>query len=349
MVEQLAPAGRLVLLVDDTLVRKSGRKINGVGIFRDVVGRALRTKLVTALGLNVVVLSLRVQPPWRGEPLALPVGVRVHRKHGPTPTDLAAEMMRREAEWLPQREFWLVADGANSRLLRLELPHTEVITRQRSNATLYELRPPRVAHQRGRPRKKGERLPLPGELAASCQCWQHRKVVIRSRTLARELFPRRVLWYETCPEPVLMVVARDPDGVDDDLYLVTSDIDSDPAEVVTLYGDRWAIEETFRNLKQYLGTEDPQCWVGPGPERVVALAGWLYSAAWGWFLEHWDVGLAYWPERPWYPGKQVPSFADALAALRRQLWTARVFETTTPGEVNPEILSDLLEVLALAA
>lgn len=55
MVEQLAPAGRLVLLVDDTRVRKSGRKINGVGIFRDVVGSALSTKLVTALGLNVVV------------------------------------------------------------------------------------------------------------------------------------------------------------------------------------------------------------------------------------------------------------------------------------------------------
>jgi hypothetical protein len=269
----------------------------------------------------------------------------VHRKHGPTQTDLAAEMMRRVAEWLPQREFWLVADGAYSRLLRLELPHTKVITRLRPNAARYELRPPRVAHQRGRPRKNGQRLPLPGELAASCQCWQPRKVVIRSRILTRELFCRRVLWYETCPEPVLMVVARNSDGVDDDLYLVTSDIDADPPEVVTLYGDRWASEETFRNL----GTEDPQCWVGPGPERVVALAGWLYSAAWGWFLEHGDVGRTYWPERSWYPGKQIPSFADALAALRRQLWTARLFETTTPGEVDPEILSDLLEVLALAA
>jgi hypothetical protein len=120
MVEQLAPTGRLVLLVDDTLVRKSGRKINGVGIFRDVVGNALSTKLVTALGLNVVVPSLRVQPPWRGEPQALPVGVRVHRKHGPTQTDLAAELMRRVAEWLPQREFWLVADGVYSRLPRLQ-------------------------------------------------------------------------------------------------------------------------------------------------------------------------------------------------------------------------------------
>lgn len=234
-------------------------------------------------------------------------------------------------------------------MLRLELPRTKVITRLRSNAALYELRPPRVAHQRGRPRKKGDRLPLPGELAASCPRSQPCQVIIRSRSLARELFSRRVLWYETCPEPVFMVVARDPDGVDDDLYLVTSDVDANLAEVVTLYGDRWAIEETFRNLKQYLGTEDPQCWVGPGPERVVALAGWLYSAAWGWFLTHWDAGHTYWPQRPWYRSKQVPSFADALAALRRQLWTARVFETTTPGEVNPEILSDLLEVLALAA
>lgn len=89
VVAQLAPEGRLVLIVDDTLMGKSGRKIEGVGIFRDVVAGALSTKLVTALGLNVVVLGLGIQPPWRGDPVALPAGTRPHRKHGPTQTDLA--------------------------------------------------------------------------------------------------------------------------------------------------------------------------------------------------------------------------------------------------------------------
>jgi len=349
VVGQVAPDGRLVLLVDDTLVRKTGPKIDGVGLFRDMVRSALSSKLVTARGLNVVVLSLRLYPPWRGEPLALPVGVRLHRKHGPTPTDLAADMLKQVARWLPTRDFWLVADGAYSRLLRLGLPRTHVVTRLRSNAALYALPPPRRPHQRGRPRKKGERLPVPNALASASATWAPHVVGLRRHRRDRDLYARRVLWYETCQTPVLMVAARDPQGVDDELYLATSDVDAPPAQVLSLYADRWAIEESFRDLKQSLGAEDPQCRVKPGPERAVALAGWVYSAAWIWFLAQWDGQHAYWPDRPWYPAKQVPSFADVLAALRRELWATRLFDTTTPAELQRENVRDLLEVLALAA
>lgn len=38
--------------------------------------------------------------------------------------------------------------------------------------------------------------------------------------------------------------------------------------MVSLYAHRWAIEKAFRNLKQYLGTEDPQRWVKPDPREM---------------------------------------------------------------------------------
>jgi hypothetical protein len=87
LVEHWAPEGRLVLLLDDTLVNKSGRKVDGAGYFHDAVTSTAVAHKVTAWGLNVVVLALRIPSPWGGEPLALPVMVCLHRKSGNGATD----------------------------------------------------------------------------------------------------------------------------------------------------------------------------------------------------------------------------------------------------------------------
>ncbi len=67
-VEALAPTGVVVLDTDDTVYKKTGRSVNGAGVFRDAV-RSTRSKVVYAWGLNLVLLTLRVQPrgaaaPW---------------------------------------------------------------------------------------------------------------------------------------------------------------------------------------------------------------------------------------------------------------------------------------------
>ena len=120
-----------------------------------------------------------------------------------------------------------------------------------------------------------------------------------------------------------------------------------PTEVAELYSDRWAIELTNRDLKQLLGIQHPQSWVGDGPERIVALASWLYSAVWHWYLvvhaEH-----PTWPDRPWYTTKRTPSFADALAALRSETWPA-ILGTPTRHLESPQIATTLISVLASAA
>ena len=96
LVAALVPWGVIPLNLDDTLLHKSGRRIDGAGIFRDAV-RSTASPVVHAWGLNLVVLGLRVTPPRGGEPLTLPINVRVHRKGGPTLIDLAEEMMREVA------------------------------------------------------------------------------------------------------------------------------------------------------------------------------------------------------------------------------------------------------------
>lgn len=64
---------------------------------------------------------------------------------------------------------------------------------------------------------------------------------------------------------VLLVVVRDPDGVEPDDYFFTTDLTMAPATVVSIYASRWAIEVTNRAAKQVVGAHEPQSWKHPGP------------------------------------------------------------------------------------
>ncbi len=358
LIERWAPEGRLTLLLDDSLVNKSGRKVDGAGFFHDAVTSTAVAHKVAAWGLNVVVLALRVPSPWGGEPLALPVMVCLHRKRKEAETEeeeelslieLAAWMVFQLIEWLPNHRFRLVADGAYAPLLRYEFPRTAVITRIRRDAALFDLAPPRTG-RRGRPRTKGERLATPLGMAAALTDadWTTVQVCVRGQMVECKLWSRTVLWYETArSRPLLLVIVRDPSGHQHDDFFISSDTSISPAEVVSLYSDRWAIEVTNRDLKQHLGIQQPQSWVGDGPERVVALAGWLYSAVWHWHLVvHAEDPT--WPDRPWYTTKRTPSFADALAALRSETWSA-ILGAPARDLDSPKILATLIAVLATVA
>ena len=276
-----APVGTSV---DDSITHQTGPKVNGAGIFRDPV-RSTKRKVVYAFGLNVVVLSLRVTLPWPPQPFGLPVNLRLFRKGGPSHVQLAAEMMREIAEWLPLHRFTLAGDGASASLAKSRLPRTHVVSRLRRDAALFDLPGPRLPGQRGRPRKKGDRLPTPPEIAsqAASTNWTSTDVRMRGRVLKRLLLARTFLWYSVAADtPVLLVIVRDPDGHEHDDFFFATDTHTDPATVVSDYAGRWSIEVVFRDAKQLLGAEEPQSWRRQGPERTVTLAFWLHSAVWLW-------------------------------------------------------------------
>lgn len=344
------PAGAVLQLdLDDTLFHKTGRKVEGVGVFRDPV-RSTATKVVYALGLNVVVLTLRIVPPWGREPLGLPINMRLYRKGGPSHIDLAEEMIREVAGWFPDRQMRLAADGAYASLAGRHLPRTHVTSRMRRDAALYLAPPPRRKGQRGRPRKKGRRLPTPVQIAARRQQgWVRATVDERGKAVDRLLYRLPVLWYAVCPDQlVLLVIVRDPTGKQKDDFFFTTDLEATTEAVAGEYLGRWSIEDTNRNTKQLLGGEDPQTWKGQGPERAAALSLWLYSAVWCWYLVTQGCKPS-WPLLPWYRSKHTPSFLDALAALRRVLWRQRIFARCGRGPLPAKMADELIEALARAA
>jgi len=212
----------------------------GAGRYRDAV-RSTGAKTVTAWGLNIVVLAVYVTPPSNGEPWAVPIDLRVHREHGPTLNDLAEAMVREVAAWVPDYQFALMADGAYAPLAKRHIPRTALYSRMRRSAALYTKPQARKKGQRGRPRKKGDRLPSPQHWADTLPKaqWQSAQVTIRGKHQTRLVSTHPVLWYESGPDQlVLRVLVRNPAGHEHDDFFVTTDLMATAVTVLEHYGDR---------------------------------------------------------------------------------------------------------------
>jgi hypothetical protein len=150
-----------------------------------------------------------------------------------------------------------------------------------------------------------------------------------------------VLWHRVSPTAMVrLVIVRDPLGHEPDDYFFTTDLTMSAVEVVAIYGGRWGIEIAYRDVKQIVRGHQPQSWKDHGPERAAGLSFWLYSAVWVWYL---DVC----GKRPRFA--VTPSFADALAELRRTLWHERISPASNGAPLNAETVKILVEALAVAA
>lgn len=347
MVASLVPVGEIEIDLDDTLLHKSGRRVDGAGWWRDAV-RSTGSRTVVALGLNLLVITLRIRPPWGGEPLGLPIYATLHRKKSTKLSDLSVLALQTVAAWFPDQRIRCCADGAYAAPLMAQgTDRITVISRLRRDAALYELAP-KPSGKRGRPRRKGARLGTPQQIGAKAKRWQAVITDQRGRPKGRLVYSRIVLWYAVSSTPVLLVISRDPDGVEHDDYWVCSDVNLKPQDVVSAYTGRWSIEDTFRATKQSLGIQHPQSWSDKAPERAASLGMLLYSLTWWWFL-----GL---PDRrhrvvatPWYAAKCNPSFQDALAALRSDLWRNRIIEDSGNEPISAKMIDAMLDALARAA
>jgi hypothetical protein len=296
------------------------------------------------------VLTLRIIPPWGGEPLGLPINMRLHRKNGETYLDLALAMRAEVAAWFPERSIRLCGDGNYAPLVAFDPAKMVVTSRMRRDAAIFDIPKQLKKPLRGRPSKKGRRLPTPDRIAQqSGTPWQKVQFDSRGKKCVYFLYSRLVVWHHVCRDrPVLLVIARDPKGHRPDEFLVSNDLESTPESIVSQYTGRWSIEDTFRNVKQFLGGEDPQTWRNQGPERAAALSLWLYSEIWLWYLKTHGTKIT-WRSLPWYPAKSTPSFLDALAALRRILWAESIFDKSAPQRIFPINIHPMIDALARAA
>jgi len=341
LVAAFALGGPLVLGLDETIERRWGPKIAAKGLYRDAV-RSSKGYLVKVSGLRWLCLMLLVPIPWAGRVWALPFltilapSARHDReagRHHKTLTDWARQVLLLLRRWLPERALVVVADSGYAaiallaRCARLARPVT-VITRLRLDAALYAPAPPRRPGQRGRSRVKGARLPtLAARLADPATAWAAITVADWYGTGPRtvEVASDTAVWYHSGlpPVPLRWVLVRDPEGRFATQALLCTDPEADPAQVLAWFVLRWQLEVTFAEARRHLGVETQRQWSALAIRRTTpALLG-LFSLVTLWAHPRMGPTADLVCQAAWYR-KPLPTFSDALALVRRELWAPRL-------------------------
>ena len=336
--------GPLVFGIDETIERRWGAKIKSRGIYRDPV-RSSQSHFVKASGLRWICLMWLTQISWAERIWALPFltvlapSERYYEKQkrsAKSVLDWARQMIYQLRRWLPNRVLVLVADSTYAALEFLAACQSlknpvAVVTRLRLDAALYTPIPTRKKGTLGRKRKKGVRLPTPQQFiddprtrwATVTVNWYGGQL----RTI--DIASGFALWYSAGKPAVAIrwVLIRDPKGEFESMALLATDRLLSPIQIVEWFVQRWPLEVTLQETRAHLGVESQRQWSDLAIARttplLLALFSWVTLAADA-LAAQGDMPVR---QAAWY-AKPLPTFADALAWVRRELWLAQVNSAT---------------------
>ncbi len=363
LVRAFAPDGPLVLGIDETLERRKGKKIRAKGVYRDPV-RSSHAHFVKASGLRWVCAMVLVPVPWASRVWALPFlsALAPSERHATERgkrhkkiTDWAWQMLLVVRRWHPNRQLVAVADRSYASLKLLDRcrnlrePIT-FVTRLRLDAALYDPAPPRRPGQRGRPRLKGERLPNLSAVAEDpSTTWASVEVADwygkGERTV--EVASASAVWYSTglFAVPLRWVLIRDPQGAFVTQALLCTDRAADPGQILRWFVMRWQVEATFQEARRHLGFETQRQWSELAIRRTSpALLG-LFSLVTLFAHRRMTTTKMGTVRRSAWYDKEHPTFADALALVRGELWARETFHGSPPKIDTVEIPRALMERL----
>lgn len=339
----LSPDAPVMLLVDDTLERRRGRKIACKSLFRDAV-LSTAEHVSLSWGIRWVCLCVLVPTPWTRRPWALPFCLapvlsqkRAQQlgKHFIGSSECVRILLEKVRRWYPERSFLLVGDnGYATHGLVQDCQDTHqgkrwpvtLVSRFRLNAVLYDLPGSQPASKRGPKAKKGARQPsFTQRLEDLATVWTTVRLPwYQNETIEIEYVSAISLWcpHGSRPVPVRWMLLRPKDPRDQRLApsaLFCSQVNATPEQIMAWYLLRWNIEVTFEEMRACLGLETQRHWSAKAIGRVTPCLFALFSLvvllAKQLHPEQLPVEKSRWYDKP------EPTFRDALAAVRMHLWS----------------------------
>jgi hypothetical protein len=250
----------------------------------------------------------------------------------------------------PGRQFVFVGDSGygSHEVARFCYRHRErltLISKLHPDANLHE--PPPPYRGKGRPRKKGRALPKPRQAAQAAR--KRRLSVSWYGSGTRQVQAATAVgqWYKAGQGlvPLRWVFVRDLSGTHRDEYFYSTDPALTPAVMIGHYTGRWNIETTFQEARSHLGLETTRGWSRATVLRAAPCLFGLYTVVALLFQvlpESKRSGAVSWP------GKEGVTFSDALAAVRRWLWSEWVFPRAEGGTAVEKLSPSLREVILAA-
>jgi len=333
----------LLLVIDDTLERRFGRRVADKARYHDPV-RSSSGHVVTTSGIRWRCIGALVRVPWSRRHWALPfltvpcptpaVSARLGKRQRTVPAR-AATLIRLIRRWQPDRPLVLIGDSGYGgvALARTCREHgVTLVARLRREAALYAPVPPQPTGKPGVKPKTGPRLPTPGaQLADPTTPWIRQAVHwYAGEVRAFDLTSGRALWPRDGepPGPIRWVLLRDPAEKLRPTALFCTDQELAPVQIVARYVGRWNIAVTFEEARRHRGLATQRQWRQRASERTLPCLLGLFSLVT--LLADALHGTALPPrQRAWY-AKPEATFLDALAAVRRHLWMSGQANAPTP-------------------
>jgi hypothetical protein len=344
----LSSGGSLILMIDETLERRRGEQIKYKGWFRDPI---LSTKehVVKSLGIRWICLAVLVPVPWSQRPWALPfmtvlalgekTSSRLNKRHR-TLVQWAEFMIDKVRRWQPEREITLLGDGSYAAIVLVQRCQrlkkaVRLVSRLRLDARLFDFPVPQPKSKRGPKPKKGARqVQLTQRLEDPQTNWKKLKLMLYGKQHLIEFVTGISLWHTPGQEPVVLrwVLVRCPQDSFEPAAFFCSDTHISARQIIVCFALRWNIEVTFEELRAFLGFETQRQWSDRALERTTPCLFGIFS------LVTLMAKVLYPNELPvrqtsWYI-KEDATFSDALAAVRRHLWSHLNYERSSQ---NPDL------------
>lgn len=304
----------VIAALDDTKLRKSGKKIPGVSYQRDPMSPSWHPNFIRAQRFAQMSVSARFDFSQPSAARSIPVDFR-HAPAAPKPKHNASaeewteyrrlqktsnlshtgvgmiQSLRDRVDQLDSAERRVIVsvDGSytNETVLKNLPARVTLIGRIRKDASLTHL--PQERTGRGRPRIYGAPAPTPDQLREDPQIpWQSVEIYATGRVHQcdfKQLGP--VLWRKAGVDKLLRLIVIRPIPYRlsakskllyrQPAYLISTDLDTPVQELIQAYFSRWDIEVNHRDEKQLIGVGEAQVRSAKSVDRLPAFAVAMYS------------------------------------------------------------------------
>jgi hypothetical protein len=353
------PSGKpLVAALDDTRLRKSGRKTHGVKYTRDPLGPPFHVNFIKAQRFLQISMACAddkgmarmipidfvhapaPQKPRRDADEQACAQFRKNQREMALPNVGAQRLhaLRRamDEEGQQDRPLWTVVDGGytNGTFIKRLPERTVAVGRIRADAKLYYL-PESTAGKAGRNRVYGDRAPTPEELRQNTAVpWQHIEAFAAGKTQTfkiKTISPLR--WRSAGKEHDLRLIVIAPLGYKlskhskrlyrKPAFLICTDPNANLQQIIQAYVWRWDIEVNFRDEKTIIGVGQAQVRhensVANVPTLAVAAYAMLLTAATNAYGPTGQPGIL--PAPKWRRKKPLRASTQSLLQhLRHEVW-----------------------------